>query len=501
MFDSPILSDRKYELVVLLLLLLAAFLPRLLGFVIFIDLPGEGPGLIIQAYNWAASPYFISYGVTLPGYTYLAGLFSFLVNDPLLSSRILNLIIGTLTVPIFFLVIRRVFDRSAAIISASIFAFLPLHVGLSGSSLSDTSFLFAVLAGILLLLKATECAKRQVLSLSLSLLCFCCAFLTRYESWLLIPLIPSYYFWKTRKTSITITMILILTTIPLAWMVSNYLHVGHFLPMASKQKADLAKGGYKDPHLMDFLFALRLLIIRSVYHLGLIICPFATIGIILQFAQIVKGKCSKERVFYMSIICIFWIFILYFVLTHGGLYDRYLLFGFVLFLPLAVLPLNQYFSNYQRWLVVIILVFIISVNGTYLLSVLSGARPSIGLYPKRPTEIKRVAVWLRKSSYRDDPILMTPIHWQSKHLPLYYPEIISYSRHLVVSRWITDSRLQDFLKTQQPTLFLTAENDWDSEVQSRIEDILGKRISGDRLVHREGIINVYDLRPFTRTQN
>jgi hypothetical protein len=79
----------------------------------------------------------------------------------------------------------------------------------------------------------------------------------------------------------------------------------------------------------------------------------------------------------------------------------------------------------------------------------------------------------------------------ASYLPLYFPEVSS--RQLTVSFWTKDSRLSNFLKTQQPHLLIT--RDGDNKAQSLIEDFLEKKIHKDRLVLSEGAIKVYVLKP------
>src|SRR5208282_4405786 len=132
----------KKHYVILTLVVFAAFAVRLAVIFFTIYTPSDGPGRSTKAYVWSQSPYFQTHGNWLPGFMYLVGTFGFLFENPLLSSRLVNAVLGTLTVFVFYLLVRKVYDPVSALISASILAFFPLHIGLSASALTEVSFAF-----------------------------------------------------------------------------------------------------------------------------------------------------------------------------------------------------------------------------------------------------------------------------------------------------------------------------------------------------------------------
>lgn len=476
------MADRRYESLVLVSLLFGAFALRLITIIFSIDVGGDGPMHAIKAHNWSQSPYIAVQGNDLPALMYLAGAVNFVVGSPLYSARILNLIIGTLTVPLFYLLVHKVWGHATAIFSASILLFLPLHVGLSASSLTEATFLFTVVAGMVFLIRASADTKHQKLRLSLAILCFCLAAMTRYEAWLLMPLFPFYYFWKTRNVPTATLMALALLIFPTAWMVGNYFYEGDFLPaFSSNTKSGPEAVGAQ---AVDLLAAAKIIRWKSVHHLGWILFVAALWGAILQLAQALRRKTDPERALYIFTGCVFWMFMLYFAMSRGeSLWDRYLLFGLVMALPFALLPFVRYVNRNNRLLALIICLGVVSAG----VSELSYRRPEVYVTPWEPVEIKRIAAWLKESPYREDPILLSKMGWKSTYLPLYFPQ--ASSRFLVVSFWTEDSRLQDFLKNRQPSLLIT--RDGDDEFQSRIEALLGKRIRLDRPLHTEDTIKIY----------
>jgi 4-amino-4-deoxy-L-arabinose transferase-like glycosyltransferase len=410
----------------------------------------------------------------------LGGLFSSLVDNPLFSCKILNLIIGTMTVPVFYLLIGRVYDDATAFFSALILAFLPLHIDLSAGSLTEASLLFEIIGGTLaLLLAAQETTKKQYLYIGLSLLCLSLAVLTRYEAWLLIPLFPAYYFLKTRRAGTAIFIMLVLIISPVAWMLGNYFHTKDLLPsFTANTKTGVISVG---AHSVGLLVTFRILAGKAITHLGWI--PLiAVVGAFVELIRSLKRDINLERTLHVWIAFVFWAFMVIFAMFRGtSLWDRYMLFGFVIALPFAASLLIRYFSSYTRRSIALIIgITIASVWVSFFTR-----------YPQRyvtrtqPVEIKKLAGWLEKSAWRDDAILLTKMGWQSSYLPLYFPEV----RYAIVSNWLEESRLQNFLRNQRPSLLIT----WpgDGEFQSRVEALLGWQIEDDRLVRRQGATKVY----------
>lgn len=476
---------KRYETLILLSLLVLASLLRSLAYLYTVDIPGDGPARAIMACDWSKSPHISTHGNWLPGFMYLAGIFCFLVDDPLFSSRVLNLTIGTLTVPLFYLLVRRLYGRTIAFFSALILAFFPLHIGLSASSLIETSLLAEVIAAMVLLIRASEDTQNEKLCLSLGLLCLCLAVMTRYEVWLLIPLFPAYYVRKTGKFSTGILMLVILLIFPGAWMVGNYLSAGDFLPAFSSttKMGPMAIGAQP----VDIFEGIKIIGRKFVSHLGWIVSIAIGLGVLLESVQILKRKLDSERILYSLTAGIFWGFMLYFSVVRGNsLFDRFLLLGITLVVPFAGLPFLPYANGRGRWLPLIICVVIASIGFSAF-----SYRPDVYVTPKQPREIQKLADWLKNSPYRNDAILTTKMGWQSSYLPLYFHDLSG--RSLIVSVWTKESTLQVFVRDQQPSLLVT--RDGDEEFQSRLEDLLGMSIHAERLIHREGAIKVYLLKP------
>lgn len=495
------IDHEKGRRVILALIFLSAFLLRLAVFSLTIDVPGDGPSRAAIAYAWSKAPSCQLYGVWLPGHSYLAGLFSFFFENPLSSARLFNVMLGTITLPLFYLLIRKVYDPATALISTSILAFLPLHIGLSASSLSEVSFALEIIAGTFFLVTAseTDTAKKQAVYVAASILSLCMAVMTRYEAWMFIPVFPLYYFWKTRKIRASILIIAVLMVFPSIWTVNNYLYLG--APFEGFTSASARSYGAQPANLSD---AITTIIRKARYHLGWPVSVLAVLGLAIQFLQTAKRNIDAKKMLYILIACIFWAGVLAYAMARGrALYDRYLLFAFILCLPFSALPLSSLISfsghhkpQYRRQITagVILLSVALVVSVFY--------KPHVYTYKNlhrrytpffvtlwRPTEIKNAADWVKNSPYRESSVLLTEIEGQSWYFSSYLPE--AGERRLVAASYVPDSVIQGFLKTRRPSLLIACDDD--SAVIARIEHLLGKNIGDDLLIHAEKFVKVYDI--------
>ena len=485
--------DKKNDMAILFALLISAFIVRLIVVIFWIDVSGDAPGIAIGAYRWWHSPHMKTHGTHLPGIIYLGGLFHLFIDDPWISTRIFNMIMGSLTIPIFYLLICRIFNRSVALLSALILVFLPIHLAASGSSLKEASFLFEIIIGIWLLILASERQEKQDIYLSLSLLFFCLAEATRYEGWLLIPILPLYYWLKTKKTFKSILILLVLSVFPIFWFLGNYVHSGNIKAVVGAvSELDLERAGAREVNWKDFI---RFFVHRSVSFLGPIIPPAVIIGLILQVIQITKKRISIERILYLSIFTIQWLFIFKFYFSRGGaVWNRYLLLGLVLALPFASLALSN-LRNYRQQLGIIITITVVSAFTFFLPQSFHFQARSLEITRQQPTEIKNFAAWLEKSSYRNDSIIVTEMtknRRKQRYLRLYFPEV-SYR---ILTIWdqeeiVPNSKLKEFLEEKKPSLLITSKDD--DKLKTRVEDHLSEKLSEKRLVYQEKYLKVYDI--------
>ena len=494
-----LLNDKSAPALVVFLTLTALVI-RVLVLIYWVDVPGDGPTKAMYAYNWHKSPYIVTQGVWLPGFLYLTGLFSFIVPNPLISIRILNLILGTLTIPMFYLLVRKVFGNLPALFAAGVLSLLPLHVGLSASSMTDVSFLLEIIAGIFFIIKATEMTSKRKAYLAMALFCLCLAEMTRYEAWVFVPFFPAYLYWKTRRLRYAILVTFVLSLFPISWMAGNYIHNGDFLLGFTAAKVD-AWGSE-----VGLFEALKIMGKMTVQQLEWTLVLFAFWGMMLFSLQGLQKKLRSEQVLYLVMTCFFWILMFHFAKTRGiSFQERYLLFGLVNILAFAAVPLFKYFEGDKKLLLGAIAFILFS----FILPKLVVYYPVKDVTRKKPIEIREIAFWLKESPYRHSSILMTRMRERSTFLPLYFPEVGDHfpnlgangRSHLIYAKRLrmADSKLKRFLSEQRPALLITADEDY--EVQQRIEAIYGSRIVLGNPIHTQDDIKVYEIRSIMRDNN
>lgn len=477
---SKLFVERNKSLI-LLTLILSTLSLRLYAFLFRMDITGDGPVRATIAYNWSKSPCLYTHGDWLPGFTYLTGIFSCVYDNPLFSVKLINLIAGTFTVIFFYVLILKIFDHATALLSALILAFFPLHIGLSASSLTEITFLFETIAAIVFLIKAVESNRRRYLILSF--LFFGMAEMTRYEAWLLIPLLPSYYWWRTRKVSESILLAIVLIVLPFAWCIGNYSYYGNpFVGFTGAAIGAEAVG----LSAIGIMGAIKIIWTKLFSHLGFFLSVSVIAGLLLEFYRLkIKKSIDANRFLYIAVFFVYWVVMFRFTIVRGySLWDRYLLLVFVLSIPFSILPYVYFAKNNLRKLVVILFVAISTMGISFFLHA-----PEVCVTKEKPAAIQNIAVWLKSGSYSSDAVLMTRLDWKSTYLPLYFPEISS--RHLIVSFWAKDERVRKFIEKHRPSLLIS--QDRDIKYRLRIESILGREIGKNLLIHSEGNFKIYDL--------
>jgi hypothetical protein len=461
----------------------AAFMLRLALLSVSFDLPGDGPSHAALAYSWSKAPYLATWGGWLPGFMYVGGVSSLIVQNPLLAERLANLLMGSLTVPVYYLLVRRVFNRISALFSGFLLLILPLHVQLSASSLQDIGFIFTAVISLLLLITATERPQRQWPYVGLSLCFFCWAELTRYEAWPLIPALPLFYLHKTRNLRAAGLILIIVLMFPVAWMLENYVHTGVLLTGLSSVEhgADIASASR-----LGLADAVSFLSQLSFRNLGKLLTVAALFGSIWHLLSTVRRRANSQYVFYGTVVLLYWLGMLYVTMLIGSAFwDRYLLFGFMMALPLPFVPFAGKLVAYHKGLALVVCVGLtVAALSTF------SRQQLVYVTTQRPTEIENVVGWLKASGYQDEPLLLTSMDWKSTYLPLYLPGRDSHL--LIVSRWTEDADLDAFLRNQRPSLLIT--QDRDTEFQARIEALLGFRVRDAPVLHEDGAITVYLIR-------
>jgi hypothetical protein len=462
----------------LLVLTLTAFAVRFAVLRLTVDVPGDGPTRAGFAYDWAQAPRWETHGAWLPGFMYLAGVFAWLVPS-MATPRFLNATLGALTVPLFWALIARIHGRPSAWFAAVVLVLVPLHVGLSASSLTEVSFAFEMIAAMVFLLVATRVSGHPVYA-ALWVAALGLAAMTRYEAWVLMPLFPIYYFLKTRKLLPTLAMTATLLAFPIIWSFGNYVHLGS--PFAGFSAAvDLTETTARGLSVVE---AVRRIGVIAAVQFGWVIVAAVVVGVMLQIWQSARRLLSDET-FYLAVFTIYWLAMFRFMMVRGeALWVRYLLLGLVLSLPFAAITFVR-LAGRRRYALAVMLAVSIAVFGV------SAWRYRAVRYVTReqPAQVTALSIWLNRSPYHDKTIVLTKMEWQSTYL--YFSSPQTFSRSIIFSSFTGEAGFREWIESQRPTLLITTEDD--AGYQPRLERALGVRISDRQIVYEDPHFTAYDL--------
>jgi len=131
------------------ILLIGAAL-RLGFFVVAENNGGDALARAAMTAGWLQHPAFrLNFEPWLPVHFWLMGGMSLLVRDVSFGSRALSLVLGVSTLAVFWLLVKEIYGKRAALLSLLVFTFYALHIGYSTTSSSEAPYLFFLLCGLL----------------------------------------------------------------------------------------------------------------------------------------------------------------------------------------------------------------------------------------------------------------------------------------------------------------------------------------------------------------
>ncbi|HZA49627.1 MAG TPA: glycosyltransferase family 39 protein, partial [Myxococcaceae bacterium] len=225
--------------VIVAVLIAATLLPRLALFPVNENLHGDAVARTELARKWAADPHWIrsfadgayQFG---PLHLYTVGAALWVWPDREDAGRAVSLLFGVLSViPLYFLT-RRLLGWKAGLTAGLAFAAWGIHVQLSTTASSDSLALFLVLCVLHYYAKAREDGRLAHLFKAAVFLNLACA--TRYEAWLLVPLLSALLLFGDRDRVAALTRALIFPLLcipfPAFWMQGNEMDMGSaFYPL------------------------------------------------------------------------------------------------------------------------------------------------------------------------------------------------------------------------------------------------------------------------------
>jgi 4-amino-4-deoxy-L-arabinose transferase-like glycosyltransferase len=174
-----------------------------------------------------------------PVFPFLVSLLYRVFGERLSLGLALNVFLATATVILIYLIAERVFGRREARVAAGLFAILPGPLFMTGLFLSETTFIFMLVAFLALVVFLPDRAwKPVVLGVALGL-----AALTRGEGFLMLA-IPLAAWWGHMDTRTwlrragVVIVVMGLTVVP--WTIRNAIELDAFVPVSNNANSTLA---------------------------------------------------------------------------------------------------------------------------------------------------------------------------------------------------------------------------------------------------------------------
>lgn len=451
------------------------------------DVPGDGPSRAAIAMAWASAPELPTCGAWPPGHVLLAGLFQMLLPGPW-SARVLNVVLGTMSVPLLYAVVARTWDRRVALLAAATLALLPLHAELAATSLTETAFTWTLLLAWWLLLRASQTEPSSARGARLRALVAAGVALSlaqtlRYEGWPFAPVVVAWWLlWCARSTREAALLAVLVLWFPIAWTAGNARCGDAFLGFhaALGELAVPTDGG----PVAKAIFAARVVRVE----LGVVATLAVLAGAACEITLLRRRRSSRERVLALAFTGTAWAVLGAAVAARGAsVWTRYFLPALVLALPFAAASLQLVRPSAAASLQLVrgdgrLRRGVVALGaGVLLLGLvvpdLAGRRPRHWLRAEPPRAAAQLAAWLAADPARMKmPILATPAGWELTYLPLLAPD--TYWRFRTCSAWIAQVdlvRWVDELRGGGP--FLVVTRDGDEAELARLERVAGRPLA------------------------
>lgn len=209
-------------------LAVAVLAPRLVALFVNENLAGDAIARTWIAHRWLEAPHLMTSfddGAMQFGPLHLYGLaLAELIWPSLLhAGRVFSLLVGSLTAwPLSVFTARR-FGSSAATFAVLGFAFWGLHVQCSTTSASEALNLLLVMSAVALFDHGGRGAWWGVIA-ALNLACA-----TRYDSWLLVPMLAAAELWRSRSLLKAVIFGAASSAFAIFWLIGNQLGQGDAL--------------------------------------------------------------------------------------------------------------------------------------------------------------------------------------------------------------------------------------------------------------------------------
>lgn len=202
--------------------------PRLIAFFLNENLYGDAVSRIFLAHVWSQAPHVISsfaqggrqFG---PLHIMALGALELIGSSPDTAGRLLSLVVGSLGAWPLWSLTRRAFGGRSAEWAVFGYAFWGLHLQCSTTTASEAINLTLVLATLAGVQRWIDTSERWALLGAALFLNLACA--TRYDSWLLVPLLFVLLVWQTRRWKDVVIFGAASMAFAGPWMLGNFVEV------------------------------------------------------------------------------------------------------------------------------------------------------------------------------------------------------------------------------------------------------------------------------------
>ena len=297
-----------------------------------VDFHGISSGKTLQALMILNNPLNIKFWTPVPPLAHILFLMEEikLLNSLVIAPRIISLGFGIMTILVFYLCIKAIFNRKIALFSIIGISLYSSHIICSTIAASDTSFHFFLFLGLYISELVRLQRKRYLLflfGLCVGIASMCC-----YEGLLLIPF---YMIFLRKRKSELLEFIIYSLLIPIIWMAVNYLVFGNALEFIWNNNfiVPLQINWTRNQGInIDFIYNLLFLPKLLMQTLGV---PVFSLGM--------GGICYCALKWKKKLFCLMFIMFFIFFVSNTLRENAYLQPSYGIILGLILIPFSIYF--------------------------------------------------------------------------------------------------------------------------------------------------------------
>lgn len=313
----------------------------------------------VISYDWLQHPKIFA-GVWLGMHFWINAAFMAVIKDLTLAPIIANTLFSILTLIYFYLIIRKIWNKNAAYLSALLFCVFPFQVWLSTSGMPESIFFFFITASFYYYvtwyddLGKSKPGKDPVVHLVIAVLLLDISNLLRYEGWffsltiVILTALLSYRKFKFSKAFYINTAIAAVSTLTaLWWLYQNYLDFKdpfYFIKETTRIFKDYNNAGFVQRVIQYPFFIFYVAPVTTILGLRKIY------SVLKNKRNGFEGNFSLLRIFLLYNVIELALLMITGIAGSGGtnLISRYIVINSILLFPFAIWQILD-FRTYLLW--------------------------------------------------------------------------------------------------------------------------------------------------------